>query len=140
MNKTVTIVLLVMPWSAGIAGSSPAAMAREDFSPTHQQQQLPLAMHSAMKELPRISVGRKNADLVGTDNRVLQAVVDYIAGLGGRCRRDRRGRVPHAGFTPPTLQRYRPGAERKDDPPQGGWGGPFAIPGPKGPKHKRSES
>ena len=36
-----------------------------------------------MKELPRITVGRKNADLVGSDNRVLQAAVDYIAGLGG---------------------------------------------------------
>jgi len=83
MNKIVTIVLLVMPWSAGIAGSSPTATAGEDFSPPPEQQQLPLAMHSVMKELPRISVGRKNADLTGTDNRALQAAVDYIAGLGG---------------------------------------------------------
>lgn len=36
-----------------------------------------------MKELPSVTVGRKNADLVGSDNRVLQAAVDYIAGLGG---------------------------------------------------------
>jgi len=31
----------------------------------------------------RITVGRQDADLVGSDNRVLQAAVDYVAGLGG---------------------------------------------------------
>ncbi|MBN8248141.1 MAG: right-handed parallel beta-helix repeat-containing protein, partial [Verrucomicrobia bacterium] len=31
----------------------------------------------------RITVGRQDADLIGTDNRVLQAAVDYVAGLGG---------------------------------------------------------
>jgi hypothetical protein len=36
-----------------------------------------------MTDLPRITVGPKNADLVGSDNRTLQAAVDYIAGLGG---------------------------------------------------------
>jgi len=36
-----------------------------------------------MKELPSITVGNKNADIVGSDNRPLQAAVDYIAGLGG---------------------------------------------------------
>jgi len=40
-------------------------------------------MHSAMEQLPRIAVGPAGADLVGNDNRVLQAAVDYIAGLGG---------------------------------------------------------
>jgi len=40
-------------------------------------------MHLAMDQLPRITVGRENADLIGSDNRVLQAAVDYIAGLGG---------------------------------------------------------
>ncbi len=40
-------------------------------------------MHSAMKELPGITVGKEDADLIGNDNRVLQAAVDYIAGLGG---------------------------------------------------------
>jgi parallel beta-helix repeat protein len=40
-------------------------------------------MHAAMRDLPRITVGRKDADLVGADNRALQAAVDYIAGLGG---------------------------------------------------------
>ena len=31
----------------------------------------------------RISVGVENADIVGSDNRALQAAVDYVAGLGG---------------------------------------------------------
>ncbi len=68
------LVLVCMPSSA-----TPA----EDFSPRPDQRQLPHAMHSAMKELPRISVGRENADLIGGDNRALQAAVDYVAALGG---------------------------------------------------------
>ncbi len=47
------------------------------------QRQLPLAMHGAMADRPVITVGRADADLVGADQRVLQAAVDYIAGLGG---------------------------------------------------------
>jgi len=54
-----------------------------DFSPKPQEKQLPGAMHSAMTTLPRITVGHKDADMVGSDNRVLQAAVDYVAGLGG---------------------------------------------------------
>ena len=53
------------------------------FSPSAQEQQLPHAMHSQMKVLPSITVGLRGAALVGNDNRVLQAGVDYIAGLGG---------------------------------------------------------
>jgi len=60
-----------------------ALEAQQDFSPKPKEQQLPRAMHSAMEELPHITVGKDNADLVGSDNRVLQAAVDYIAGLGG---------------------------------------------------------
>ena len=40
-------------------------------------------MHSQMSERPTITVGRAGADLNGADNRVLQAAVDYVAGLGG---------------------------------------------------------
>lgn len=58
-------------------------MAAEDFSPKESERQLPRAMRSAMAERPRITVGRESADLVGADNRVLQAAVDYIAALGG---------------------------------------------------------
>jgi polygalacturonase len=40
-------------------------------------------MHSAMAVLPSLRVGQTEGDLVGRDNRVLQAAVDYVAGLGG---------------------------------------------------------
>src|SRR5258706_16047385 len=45
--------------------------------------QLPGAMHVAMKDRPRVRVGTKEGDVVGADNRALQAAVDYVAGLGG---------------------------------------------------------
>lgn len=59
------------------------ASDKVDFSPRIEEQQLPRAMHSKMKERPRISVGLHDADIVGSDNRALQAAVDYVAGLGG---------------------------------------------------------
>ncbi len=40
-------------------------------------------MHSKMLQRPTITVGIENADIVGSDNRALQAAIDYIAGLGG---------------------------------------------------------
>jgi hypothetical protein len=36
-----------------------------------------------MAELPRVTVGHTNAELLGTDNRALQAAVDCVAGFGG---------------------------------------------------------
>ncbi len=65
------------------AGVSLAAEEAVDYSPRPEEQQLPHAMHSAMEELPRVTVGLSDADLVGSDHRVLQAAVDYVAGLGG---------------------------------------------------------
>ena len=60
------------------------AAAQETYpSPPADEQQLPFAMHSEMKERPVVTVGLKDADIVGGDNRALQAAVDYIAGLGG---------------------------------------------------------
>jgi len=59
------------------------AQADADFSPKPDERQVPKKMHSAMKDLPRISVGQTSADINGTDNRALQAAVDYVAGLGG---------------------------------------------------------
>jgi hypothetical protein len=50
---------------------SQASAGESDPSPQADQQQLPFAMHAAMEELPCISVGRKNADLMGADNRLL---------------------------------------------------------------------
>jgi parallel beta-helix repeat protein len=40
-------------------------------------------MHSEMNVKPSITVGVKDADIIGDDNRALQAAVDYIGGLGG---------------------------------------------------------
>jgi len=67
------------------AGAVLAAQPGEfpDASPRAEEQQVPRAMHSLMSERPRIRVGLENADIVGADNRVLQAAVDYVAGLGG---------------------------------------------------------
>jgi polygalacturonase len=53
------------------------------LSPPAEEQQLPQAMHSQMKDRPVITVGHKDADIVGADERALQAAVDYMAGLGG---------------------------------------------------------
>jgi hypothetical protein len=55
----------------------------DDFAPKPDERQLPSAMHSEMSERPTIRVGRAGADLIGADNRALQAAVDYVAGLGG---------------------------------------------------------
>src|SRR3989440_6301034 len=60
-----------------------AAAQKQEFSPRADEQQLPRAMHSAMKDRPRITVGLHDADIVGADNRALQGAIDYIAGLGG---------------------------------------------------------
>jgi parallel beta-helix repeat protein len=81
--KMLANCLLSIALLPALVGALPAAEAVADFSPKPEERQLPRAMHSAMDELPRITVGLKDADLVGSDNRVLQAAVDYVAGLGG---------------------------------------------------------
>ncbi len=66
--------------------STPLAFADEaprQVAPPNDEQQLPFQMHSQMEHLPRITVGREGATLIGEDNRALQAAVDYIAALGG---------------------------------------------------------
>jgi len=83
MKKKLLISLFATALIVSVAGISPALGTQQDFSPKPEEQQLPQAMHSAMKELPGITVGKESADLIGNDNRVLQAAVDYIAGLGG---------------------------------------------------------
>jgi hypothetical protein len=55
----------------------------DDFAPKADERQLPHAMHSEMSERPTITVGRAGTHLIGSDNRALQAAVDYVAGLGG---------------------------------------------------------
>lgn len=68
---------------AALSGSIAYGAESPDWAPPAEEQQLPRAMHSRMAELPVVTVGLKDADLVGADNRVLQAAVDYVAGLGG---------------------------------------------------------
>jgi len=70
--------MLLALFSTGALGSE-----KQDFSPRADERQLPRAMHSKMKDQPQITVGRRDAEILGADNRVLQAAVDYIAGLGG---------------------------------------------------------
>jgi parallel beta-helix repeat protein len=79
--KTISVTSLSFAISA--IGILNASEAERDFSPKPGEQQLPKAMHSEMKELPSITVGKEEAQLIGTDNRALQAAVDYVAGLGG---------------------------------------------------------
>lgn len=55
----------------------------EDFSPKSDERQLPKRMHSRMETLPRVTVGQSDAEIVGRDNRALQAAVDYVSNLGG---------------------------------------------------------
>jgi len=83
MKRNLHILPFAVAFIVSAVGILPAYGTQQDFSPKRQEQQLPQAMHSAMKELPGITVGKENADLIGSDNRVLQAAVDYIAGLGG---------------------------------------------------------
>jgi hypothetical protein len=80
MNPKFLIVSTVTAWQLA---ASIFAEEKRDFSPPPDEQQLPRAMRSAMKDRPRVTVGQRSADLIGSDNRALQAAVDYVAGLGG---------------------------------------------------------
>lgn len=68
-----------------LAGGSLSSRAEsvEELPPSPLEQQLPKQMHSRMEQRPVIRVGVDAGDFVGTDNRVLQAAVEYIAALGG---------------------------------------------------------
>ena len=84
MNATgLTPVVTLL--AAGLLAAADRARAdeKQHFSPPPDEQQLPRAMHSKMKDRPKITVGLREADIVGVDDRVLQAAVDYVAGLGG---------------------------------------------------------
>ncbi len=59
------------------------AIAEQQDTTRRAEEQLPRAMHSKMTERPTVKVGLRDADIVGADNRALQAAVDYVAGLGG---------------------------------------------------------
>jgi parallel beta-helix repeat protein len=81
--KTNSFLLFAIASILGSAGILVASETQRDFSPKPDEQQLPTAMHSEMKELPSITVGKENAAIIGNDDRALQAAVDYVAGLGG---------------------------------------------------------
>jgi len=66
---------------AAILGASRVVMTAADQPSAHRQ--LPKAMHGTMILRPLITVGLRNANIIGTDHRALQAAVDYVAGLGG---------------------------------------------------------
>jgi len=72
-------LLLGFLFATSLAG----ATEKQDLSPRPEEQQLPRAMHSKMKDRPKITVGLRDADINGADSRALQAAMDYIAGLGG---------------------------------------------------------
>jgi hypothetical protein len=83
MNTTqISITFALVAATLSASGVVHAAQKLE-FAPRADEQQLPRAMHSQMKQRPAITVGLRDADIVGADNRALQAAVDYIAGLGG---------------------------------------------------------
>ncbi len=74
--KSVMQTVLIL--SIAAFGASVPVEGQEDL-----RGQLPHSMHLPMDERPVITVGRQNADIIGNDNRALQAAVDYIASLGG---------------------------------------------------------
>ena len=81
LDRMIVLLMATYLFSNGFAWGD-ERIAR-DYSPPENERQLPLEMHSEMDELPSIRVGVEEGDLVGRDNRVLQAAVEYIAALGG---------------------------------------------------------
>lgn len=80
VRRLARIAILASPLGSLVC---PAADQPRSYAPKPEEGQVPTAMHSRMKELPVIHVGQREGDLVGVDNRALQAAVDYVAGLGG---------------------------------------------------------
>src|SRR5947209_6300889 len=78
-----TCHLLSLMFAGGLLPAVGGTSEKPDFSPGPEEQQVPLKMHAALKTVPRITVGREGADIIGNDNRALQAAVDYVANLGG---------------------------------------------------------
>ena len=62
----------------GIAAAAGAADSSAKPDPT----QVARAMHTAMKDHARVTVGVRAGDITGADHRALQAAVDYVASLG----------------------------------------------------------
>lgn len=73
MKHTTAIAALFL-----LSGALFAARAQSS-----EKGQLPRAMHTAMEERPVLRVGQHEGDIRGSDQRALQAAVDYVAALGG---------------------------------------------------------
>jgi hypothetical protein len=65
-----------------VAGLPQLCSAAESEAPSPHRQ-LPKVMHGTMTTRPRVTVGVREADITGADQRALQAAVDYVASLGG---------------------------------------------------------
>lgn len=77
MKTKALLVLLTL------TGMTAGQVAGADSLPGPDPTQLPRAMHTPMRDRPRVAVGVSAGDVMGADNRALQAAVDYVAGLGG---------------------------------------------------------
>ncbi len=76
----ITLFLPLVVLSCAAAG---AAAAVADPAPGADPTQVPQAMHAPIKERPHVTVGLRAGDMTGSDNRALQAALDYVASLGG---------------------------------------------------------
>ena len=81
--KTLNILACLFLSANGSIHSVAASTQQGEEANAAGEQQLPRQMRSAMPEVPRITVGQTNAQVIGSDNRALQAAVDYVAALGG---------------------------------------------------------
>lgn len=74
----------ILALAGALAGATLVlADERPPGEPMSPHRQLPTAMHGPMAVRPRVTVGVRDADVIGADHRALQAAVDYVAGLGG---------------------------------------------------------
>ena len=75
MKRNLAWALLLASLVVGGSRAMFAADEVPDFSPRPEEQQVPHAMRSAMKDQPTIRVGQRDADLIGSDYRALQAMM-----------------------------------------------------------------
>ena len=72
-----------LSWLSVFLFATATVVSFAEASPESEVQQLPAAMHTPMTDRAHVTVGVKDGDITGGDNRALQAAVDYVASLGG---------------------------------------------------------
>ena len=82
MNTQAAFKLFLIAATLATALSMRGEDGREAESDSAHRQ-LPKSMHGSMTARARVTVGVRDADITGADNRALQAAVDYVASLGG---------------------------------------------------------